>query len=101
MSSGRDRRALGSEATSRGTGAVPSRLDPEEVHAILERFFGIVDAVVESYGGADDRTIEVKLKKPFPLLLMVSATSIFLFQVITFEQTLLRNIPDISFNNRL
>ena len=30
MSSGRDRRALGSEATSRGTGAVPSRLDPED-----------------------------------------------------------------------
>src|SRR3984957_10766080 len=29
----------------------------------------LLDKVVDSYGGADDKTIEVKLKKPFPLLL--------------------------------
>jgi class 3 adenylate cyclase len=34
-----------------------SRLDPEEVHAILERFFAIVDAVVDSYGGTIDKHI--------------------------------------------
>src|SRR3984957_3387197 len=28
----------------------------------------LLDKVVDSYGGADDKTIEVKLKKPFPLL---------------------------------
>ena len=34
-----------------------SRLDPEEVHAILERFFAIVDAIVDSYGGTIDKHI--------------------------------------------
>jgi class 3 adenylate cyclase len=34
-----------------------SRLDPEEVHAILERFFAIVDSVVDSYGGTIDKHI--------------------------------------------
>lgn len=29
----------------------------------------LLDKVVDSYGSADDRTIEIKLKKPFPLLL--------------------------------
>ncbi|SDR39717.1 peptide/nickel transport system substrate-binding protein [Rhizobiales bacterium GAS191] len=29
----------------------------------------LLDKVVESYGSADDKTIEVKLKKPFPLFL--------------------------------
>jgi peptide/nickel transport system substrate-binding protein len=29
----------------------------------------LLDKVVDSYGSADDKTIEIKLKKPFPLLL--------------------------------
>src|SRR5271166_6041269 len=32
-----------------------SRLDAEEVHALLERFFAIVDAAVDRYGGAIDK----------------------------------------------
>ena len=32
-----------------------SRLDAEEVHALLERFFDIVDAVVDRYGGVIDK----------------------------------------------
>jgi peptide/nickel transport system substrate-binding protein len=34
-----------------------------------EPFGQLLDKVVDSYGSADDRTIEIKLKKPFPLLL--------------------------------
>ena len=32
-----------------------SKLDAEEVHALLERFFDIVDAVVDRYGGVIDK----------------------------------------------
>ena len=32
-----------------------SRLDAEEVHALLERFFAIVDAAVDRYGGVIDK----------------------------------------------
>src|SRR5271165_45412 len=32
-----------------------SRMDAEEVHALLERFFDIVDAVVDRYGGVIDK----------------------------------------------
>ena len=32
-----------------------SKLDAEEVHALLERFFAIVDAVVDRYGGVIDK----------------------------------------------
>src|SRR5882672_1430772 len=32
-------------------------------------FGQLLDKTVESYGSADDKTIEIKLKKPFPLLL--------------------------------
>jgi class 3 adenylate cyclase/tetratricopeptide (TPR) repeat protein len=34
-----------------------SKLDPEEVHALLERFFGVVDAAVDRYGGVIDKHI--------------------------------------------
>ena len=34
-----------------------SRLDPEEVRALLEQFFGVIDAVVERYGGTIDKHI--------------------------------------------
>lgn len=34
-----------------------------------ESFGQLLDKVVESYGSADDKTVEIKLKKPFPLLL--------------------------------
>src|SRR5437763_9425881 len=34
-----------------------SRLDPEEVHALLERFFAVVDAAVDRYGGVIDKHI--------------------------------------------
>jgi peptide/nickel transport system substrate-binding protein len=34
-----------------------------------EPFGQLLDKVVDSYGGADDKTVEIKLKKPFPLLL--------------------------------
>ena len=34
-----------------------SRSDPEEVHALLNRFFGIVDDIVESFGGIVDKHI--------------------------------------------
>ncbi len=34
-----------------------SRLDPEELHALLECFFAVVDAAVERYGGAIDKHI--------------------------------------------
>jgi peptide/nickel transport system substrate-binding protein len=34
-----------------------------------EPYGQLLDKVVDSYGSADDKTIEIKLKKPFPLLL--------------------------------
>jgi class 3 adenylate cyclase len=34
-----------------------SELDPEEVRALLEQFFGVIDAVVERYGGTIDKHI--------------------------------------------
>jgi class 3 adenylate cyclase len=34
-----------------------SKLDPEEVHALLERFFAVVDAAVERFGGVIDKHI--------------------------------------------
>ena len=34
-----------------------SKLDPEEVRALLEQFFGVIDAVVERYGGTIDKHI--------------------------------------------
>ncbi len=34
-----------------------SALDPEEVHALLERFFAVVDAAVDRYGGVIDKHI--------------------------------------------
>src|ERR1700693_4559662 len=34
-----------------------------------EPFRQLLDKVVEGYGSADDKTVEIKLKKPFPLLL--------------------------------
>jgi peptide/nickel transport system substrate-binding protein len=34
-----------------------------------EPFGQLLDKTVESYGSADDKTIEIKLKRPFPLLL--------------------------------
>jgi class 3 adenylate cyclase len=34
-----------------------SKLDPEEVRALLEQFFGVVDATVERYGGTIDKHI--------------------------------------------
>jgi class 3 adenylate cyclase len=34
-----------------------SVLDPEEVHAVLERFFALVDSVVASFGGTIDKHI--------------------------------------------
>ena len=34
-----------------------SQADPEEVHALLNRFFGIVDDIVQSFGGAVDKHI--------------------------------------------
>jgi class 3 adenylate cyclase/tetratricopeptide (TPR) repeat protein len=32
-------------------------LDPEDVHAVLERYFGVVDAIVERFGGRVDKHI--------------------------------------------
>ena len=32
-------------------------LDPEDVHQLLERFFGVVDAIVERFGGRVDKHI--------------------------------------------
>lgn len=34
-----------------GYTGLSSKLDPEEVHALLERFFAVVDAAVDRYGG--------------------------------------------------
>jgi class 3 adenylate cyclase len=34
-----------------------SKLDPEEVHALLERFFAVVDSAVDRYGGVIDKHI--------------------------------------------
>jgi class 3 adenylate cyclase/tetratricopeptide (TPR) repeat protein len=34
-----------------------STLDPEEIRALLEQFFGVVDAIVERYGGTIDKHI--------------------------------------------
>ena len=34
-----------------------SKLDPEEVRALLERLFGVIDATVERYGGTIDKHI--------------------------------------------
>jgi class 3 adenylate cyclase/tetratricopeptide (TPR) repeat protein len=34
-----------------------SKLDPEEVHALLERFFAVVDEAVDRYGGVIDKHI--------------------------------------------
>ena len=34
-----------------------SKLDPEEVRALLEQFFGVIDATVERYGGTIDKHI--------------------------------------------
>jgi len=34
-----------------------SRADPEEVHAMLNRFFGVVDNIVEAFGGTIDKHI--------------------------------------------
>jgi class 3 adenylate cyclase len=34
-----------------------SKLDPEELHALLERFFAVVDAAVERFGGVIDKHI--------------------------------------------
>ncbi|HXW19912.1 MAG TPA: adenylate/guanylate cyclase domain-containing protein [Roseiarcus sp.] len=34
-----------------------SKLDPEEVRALLEQFFGVIDAVVERFGGTIDKHI--------------------------------------------
>ncbi|HTR13929.1 MAG TPA: adenylate/guanylate cyclase domain-containing protein [Roseiarcus sp.] len=34
-----------------------SKLDPEEVRALLEQFFGVIDAMVERYGGTIDKHI--------------------------------------------
>jgi class 3 adenylate cyclase len=34
-----------------------SKLDPEEVRALLEDFFGVIDATVERYGGTIDKHI--------------------------------------------
>jgi peptide/nickel transport system substrate-binding protein len=34
-----------------------------------EPYGQLLDKVVDSYGAADDKTVEIKLKKPFPLLL--------------------------------
>jgi class 3 adenylate cyclase len=34
-----------------------SKLDPEEVHALLERFFAVVDAAVDRFGGVIDKHI--------------------------------------------
>ena len=33
------------------------KLDPEDVHQVLERFFGVVDAIVERFGGRVDKHI--------------------------------------------
>ena len=40
-----------------------------------DQFGQILDRVVDSWGTADDRTIEIKLKRPFPLLLAAIAKS--------------------------
>jgi class 3 adenylate cyclase/predicted ATPase len=34
-----------------------SKLDPEEVRALLEQFFGVIDVIVERYGGTIDKHI--------------------------------------------
>jgi class 3 adenylate cyclase/tetratricopeptide (TPR) repeat protein len=34
-----------------------SMLDPEEIHAALERFFALIDSIVESFGGTIDKHI--------------------------------------------
>ena len=34
-----------------------SKLDPEEVRALLEQFFNVIDAIVERYGGTIDKHI--------------------------------------------
>jgi class 3 adenylate cyclase/tetratricopeptide (TPR) repeat protein len=34
-----------------------SKLDPEEVRALLEQFFGVIDSIVERYGGTIDKHI--------------------------------------------
>ena len=39
------------------------------------QFGQILDRVVDSWGAADDRTIEIKLKRPFPLLLAAVGSS--------------------------
>jgi class 3 adenylate cyclase/tetratricopeptide (TPR) repeat protein len=40
-----------------GYTSLSARLDPEEIHALLERFFTLVDAIVERFGGAIDKHI--------------------------------------------
>ncbi len=40
-----------------GYTGLSSKLDPEEVHALLERFFAVVDAAVDRYGGVIDKHI--------------------------------------------
>jgi class 3 adenylate cyclase/tetratricopeptide (TPR) repeat protein len=40
-----------------GYTSLSSKLDPEEVHALLERFFAVVDSVVDRYGGVIDKHI--------------------------------------------
>jgi class 3 adenylate cyclase len=40
-----------------GYTSLSSELDPEEVHALLERFFAVVDAAVDRYGGVIDKHI--------------------------------------------
>jgi class 3 adenylate cyclase len=32
-----------------------SKLDPEDIRALLEQFFGVVDTIVERYGGTIDK----------------------------------------------
>ncbi len=40
-----------------GFTALSSRLDPEEVHALLQRYFAVVDETVHAYGGSIDKHI--------------------------------------------
>jgi class 3 adenylate cyclase/tetratricopeptide (TPR) repeat protein len=40
-----------------GYARLSSELDPEEVHALLERFFTLVDAIVDRFGGTIDKHI--------------------------------------------
>jgi class 3 adenylate cyclase len=40
-----------------GYARLSSKLDPEQVRALLEQFFGVIDASVERYGGTIDKHI--------------------------------------------